>query len=294
MKIRILGARGGITVSGVQFNEYGGNTSCLHLIDDDNNSIVLDAGSGVKNLNLGMFKSLEKESIILLTHFHIDHIIGIPFFMSFFIKDFKFTVYAPKDTQDEVYNTINGILDKDYFPVSIENFNADVSFETFTEGKKITYKSFDIEAMWVNHPSHTLSYKIKNKDKVFVYLTDHEPYESYLHPTHSSLSSYNGDTKALHSRLIEFARDSDVLVIDGEYTDEEYEGRHIGWGHSSINASLKFALEANVKCVIFHHHGQNRTDVQINILYKSIISYLDKENISIEVLFSRENHYIEL
>ncbi len=84
MKVRFLGSRGSIPTPGNSFSEYGGNTSCIQVIDDDGNYIILDAGSGIKNLAYYVFKSEKTESILLLTHFHWDHIMGIPFFAPVF------------------------------------------------------------------------------------------------------------------------------------------------------------------------------------------------------------------
>lgn len=292
MKIRLLGSRGGIQASGPDYNKYGGDTSCFHISDGDD-YIILDAGSGLRKLSPSMLKP-DNESIILLTHFHIDHIIGIPFFIPFFIKDYKFVVYGPKDTPDDVYRVINGFLHKDYFPINIENFESDISFDAFTEGKKLSHKSFDIEALWVNHPCNTLSYKIKNNGKTLVYLTDHEPYKEILHPLHKSLHKYNNDPDLLHARLVDFIKDADVLIVDGEYTPEEYYSKHVGWGHSSMNDSLKLALDGNVKKVVFHHHSQFRTDTQIDILDKDINSYIEENKLPINIMFSKADHCIDI
>lgn len=292
MRIRILGSRGGIQASGPDYNKYGGDTSCFHISDGDD-YIILDGGSGLRKLSPCMLNP-DNESIILLTHFHMDHIIGIPFFTPFFNKNYKFVVYGPKDTANEVYNTVNGILHKDYFPINIEDFKSDISFDTFREGKKLKHKSFNIEAAWINHPCHTLAYKVENNNKTLVYITDHEPYKDIVHPVHESLHKYNNDPDLLHARLINFIKNCDILIIDGEYTTEEYYSKHVGWGHSSFNSSLKLALDANVKKIVFHHHAQFRRDIQIDILEEKIISYVEKNNLPINVMFSKANHYIDI
>ena len=292
MRIRILGTRGGIQASGSNYDKYGGDTSCFHVSDGDN-YIILDGGSGLRKLSPSMVAS-DKESIILLTHFHMDHIIGIPFFTPFFNKDYKFVVYGPKDTPDEVYNSVNGILHKDYFPINIENFQSDISFNTFIEGQKLSYKSFNIEAIWVNHSSNTLAYKVESNGKKIVYMTDHEPYKDFLHPVPPSLSKYNNDTNLLYDRIVDFIKGSDFLIIDGEYTIEEYRSKRVGWGHSSYNSSLKLGLDSGIKQMMFHHHSQFRTDIQLDILDKKITSYIEYNKLPINVIFSKVNHYIDI
>ena len=104
-----------------------GKTS-IQVIDDEGNYVILDAGSGLKNASYYALKSEKTESIILLTHFHWDHIIGIPFFAPFFSDKYSFTIYGPKDSSSEMYDTINNILAKDYFPVNLEQFAANLKF----------------------------------------------------------------------------------------------------------------------------------------------------------------------
>ena len=291
MKIKFLGSRGSIPTPGSSFSEYGGNTSCIQIIDDEENYIILDAGSGIKNLNKYALESQKKESIILLTHFHWDHIIGIPFFIPFYSSEYKFTIYGPKESSVEMYNTINNILAKDYFPINLEQFAAKVDFEEFYEGKKINFGNMTIEALWVNHSCYTLSYKITSNNKVIVYLTDHEPYKKRLHIVHPTLKHYNADL--LHARLVDYIRGADLLIVEGEYTKTEYE-KHIGWGHSTFNDAIQLAIDSNVPYTVTHHHNQERTDEQLKLIHHKFLAYLKKENINLNLAFAKENTFIEI
>ncbi|TXJ55315.1 MBL fold metallo-hydrolase [Brachyspira aalborgi] len=294
MKVRFLGSRGSIPTPGNSFSEYGGNTSCIQVIDDDGNYIILDAGSGIKNLAYYVFKSEKTESILLLTHFHWDHIMGIPFFAPFFSNKYSFTIYGPKDTSGEMYDTINNILAKDYFPVSLEQFSQNLKFDAFFEGKKITFGNMLIEAIWVNHPCHTLSYKITSGNKTIVYLTDHEPYKKRMHEQHPSLEHYNHNADLLHARLIDYVRGANVLIIEGEYTKSEYYNGHVGWGHSTLNDAIQVGLDAEVPYVVIHHHNQDRTDSQIKLIYSKLLAFLQKENIDLQLAFAKEGSYIKI
>ena len=257
MKVRFLGSRGSIPTPGTSFSEYGGNTSCIQVIDDEGNYIILDAGSGLKNLGYYALKSEKKESIILLTHFHWDHIIGIPFFAPFYSNKYSFTIYGPKDNHEEMYETINNILAKDYFPINLEQFG-----------------------------------KITSNDKTLVYLTDHEPYKKRLHIQHPSLDHYNNNANLLHARLIDYVRGANVLIIEGEYTKSEYINGHVGWGHSTLNDAIQVGLDADVPYVIIHHHNQDRTDAQIKLIYNKLLAFLRKENIDLQLAFAKESSYI--
>lgn len=294
MKIRFLGSRGSVPTPGNSYNEYGGNTSCIQILDDNENYIILDAGSGLRTLGHYALKSKKTESIILLTHFHWDHIMGIPFFAPFYSPKYNFTIYGPKDSSDEMYNTINNILAKDYFPVNLEQFVAKLQFDAFYEGKKIVFGDMIIEAIWVNHPCYTLSYKITSGGKSVVYLTDHEPYKRRLHGQHPSLVHYSHNVDLLHARLIDYVRGANVLIIDGEYTKSEYYNGHVGWGHSTLNDAIQVGLDANVPYVIIHHHNQERTDSQIRLIYNKLLAFLNKENIDLQLAFAKEGSYINL
>ena len=294
MKVRFLGSRGSIPTPGNSFNEYGGNTSCIQVIDNEDNYIILDAGSGIKNLSYYVSKSEKTESVLFLTHFHWDHIMGIPFFTPFFSNKYSFTIYGPKDSSNEMYDTINNILAKDYFPVSLEQFSKNLKFEAFYEGKKITFGNMLIEGIWVNHPCHTLSYKITSAGKTVVYLTDHEPYKKRLHEQHPSLEHYNHNADLLHARLIDYVRGADVLIIEGEYTKSEYYNGHVGWGHSTLNDAIQVGLDAGVPYVILHHHNQDRTDSKIKLIYSKLLAFLKKENIDLQLAFAKEGSYIRI
>lgn len=293
MVIKILGCRGSIPTPGSEYSYFGGNTSCIQVIDNNGNYIILDSGTGLRNLIPYALESDKKDSILLLTHFHWDHILGLPFFSPFYSKEFKFKIYGPKDTADEVYSTVSNVLHSDYFPIQIDQLRSNIKFGTFYEGKTITFGDFEIEAIWVNHSCYTLSYKVKSNGKTFIYLTDHESYKKYLHILHPSLEKYNSDTELLHSRLVEYIKGADLLIVDGEYKEEEYEA-HKGWGHSTIDDVLGLALESNVRNIMFHHHHPNRTDKQIGDMAKDLSEHLAKNKINIDFSFSIENSQITL
>ncbi len=295
MLVNFFGSRGSLPSPGLEYNEYGGNTSCIQIVDKEtSNFIILDGGTGLRNLATKLLNSDITESIILLSHFHWDHILGIPFFKPFYIPKFKFTIYGPKKTKEEMYNTINHVLAEDYFPVNFENFKADIKFDTFDEHKKIQFKNFKIEALWTNHPCYTLSYKISLGNKTLVYLTDHEPYTERLHKVHPQLESYNNSGSLLQARLINYLADCDLLIIDAEYTKHEYKNKYRGWGHSSINDSIQLALECRAKQVILHHHGQERTDEQINMIYSQLMQLFKQSNINIKCTYAKENSCLEI
>lgn len=293
MKIRFLGCRGSVPTPGSSYSEYGGNTSCLQVIDNSENYIILDAGSGLRRLQQHALKAKTKDTLILLSHFHWDHIMGIPFFAPFYIKDFSFKIYGPKESSEEMYNTLNKILSKDYFPVNFEQFQCKIDFDIFYEGKKIIFGDMIVEAIFVNHPCYTLSYKITSSGKTFIYMTDHEPYTRRLHATHPSLVNYHS-AEILQARLIDFIRGSDILILDGEYTKAEYFNGHVGWGHSSLNDAIQLAIDSKVPYLVIHHHNQERTDEQLNSIHTKLSAFLRQQKIPLQIAFAKEGSYILL
>ncbi len=295
MLVKFFGNRGSIPTPGLQYSEYGGNTSCIQVVDKDTNHfVILDAGTGMKKLSDDILASKAKEGVVLLSHFHWDHIMGIPFFKPFYVPHFKFVIYGPKSTKEEMYNIMNDILAHDYFPVNFENFKANISFDGFDEYKEIDFHNFHISSLWSNHPCYTLSYKIQLGDKVLVYLTDHEPYMQRLHKVHPQLANYRNNAALLQARLIDYINGAHVLIIDAEYTKQEYNNRFKGWGHSSINEALQLALSARVKQVVIHHHNQERTDVQLNIMQEQVGDLLKNLNVDLKCIYAKEGSSIEI
>lgn len=295
MIIKFFGNRGSIPTPGANYSEYGGNTSCIKLEDENSDEfIILDAGTGLKKLSDEVLASSVRETIILISHFHWDHILGIPFFKPFYIPQFKFTIYGPKSTKEEMYRTMNEVLSHDYFPVNFDNFKAVIEFDGFDENKKIEFGGFKIEALWTNHPCYTLSYKVTLKNKKIVYLTDHEPYLNRLHKTNPQLANYNDNAALLHARLVDYISNSEVLIIDAEYTKKEYETKFTGWGHSSINDAIQLAIDANVKKLVIHHHNQERTDTQLNSMQEQVSALLTTLNVDLECTYAKEGSFLEI
>ncbi len=292
MIVKILGCRGSIPSTGMEFSHFGGNTASIQVIAEGGEYILLDAGTGIRNAVDYAFKSEFREIGLFLTHFHWDHILGMPFFTPFYVDEFKFNIYGPKKTGEEIYKTINGILQPDYFPIQLEQFKSSLEFHGFSEGTIVNMNGFKVEGMWTNHPAFTLAYKVTKNGKSLVYMTDHEPYEKFLHPLNESIAQYKNNTEKLTNRVNNFIKDADLLIIDAEYKEEEY-CNIAGWGHSTVNDVLKLTANSNIKKVLFFHHNQNRTDNALEEMIHNL-SKLPNFNKNINYSFAEENKEIHL
>ncbi len=248
MVIKCWGSRGSISVSGPQYSEYGGDTTCFEVIADSGEIIIIDAGTGIRRLGKSLIKRKQKEYHLLLTHTHWDHILGIPFFgpllysaNKLIIQDRKFAGLTTKQVMDHV-------MKPPFFPVELADFKAEIDFDPSLNGS-FSIGSIDIETISTSHSQDSVGYKFREKDKTFVFLTDNEL--GHDHPQSLGRKAY-----------IEFSRGADLLFHDAEYTLEEYRDK-VGWGHSSVSHVLELALEAGVGQLGLIHLNQDRTDTQM-------------------------------
>ncbi|MBR0103217.1 MAG: MBL fold metallo-hydrolase [Selenomonadaceae bacterium] len=233
-KLTVLGARGSVSVSGKDFSVHGGATSCYRVQAGDE-EIYLDAGTGIVNAT-----PLENSRItILLTHLHLDHVIGLPFFAALTHKDRPIDIYARERAGFLPKEAIDRLIDNPFWPAKIDTYPAKVTFHI--PPKRFSIGAVEVDTLEGCHPGGSTIYKLTYQGKSLVYATDfeHEP-------------------KAC-AALTTFAKDCDLLLYDAQYTAAEYE-RFKGYGHSTPEEGIKIAELANVKKLLFVHHAPWRTD----------------------------------
>jgi phosphoribosyl 1,2-cyclic phosphodiesterase len=269
MKIKFWGTRGSIPVSGKEFLKYGGSTTCLEVIDKNNESIIVDCGTGIKNLGIEMARRNKDKIYIIFTHQHWDHVLGFPFFAPIYNKKNEIIITGCSYTTDDVRAIVSKIMQPPGFPVKFEEIDAKFKFMAMLENG-IRINNIEIKPIELSHPNGGLGYKFIEDGKTAVFLTDNEL--KYTHPGGRSFNEY-----------AEFVRGADLLIADSDYTDSEYEYRKT-WGHSTFNDALELAIKSDVKKLILFHHNQNRTDRQID----SIVRYCNRKikNIDINLVCS--------
>ncbi|MFA5903178.1 MAG: MBL fold metallo-hydrolase, partial [Desulfobacula sp.] len=219
MIIKCWGSRGSVPVSGRPYLKYGGDTTCIEVTAKTGETVIIDAGTGLRRLGNSLIERDIKRFYLLLTHAHWDHILGIAFFkplqfskVSMIAQDRFFSGIRTRDVLHEVMKT-------PFFPIGLQDFKADIQFEkeintTFSIG------SINVETIPTSHNNGGLGYRFIEDGKSFVFLTDNEL--GFDHPESRGFKAY-----------MEFAANADLLFHDGEYTQDEYQ-RKKGWGHSSV------------------------------------------------------------
>jgi phosphoribosyl 1,2-cyclic phosphodiesterase len=270
MKLKFWGVRGSIPTPGKDTVKYGGNTPSLELRLDNDQLIIFDAGTGIRNL--GDYLIAKGESLntsILVTHPHWDHIQGFPFFKPAFISGNEITVYGTDREEIDLQHIIADQMKRIYFPVQLNELKAKIHFRSIGE-EEFTVHGATVRTMYMNHPGFTVGYRLEHNGRTIVYISDNEPFD---HAAAVSLSNFEplvmkkfsetpGDA---HARIVEFAKNADVFIHDSTYTPEEYVDK-VGWGHSHYLFTLSIADKARVKHCILFHHEPNRTDAQIDAI----------------------------
>lgn len=245
-----LGVRGSVPVSGEQTARYGGNTSC-YLVRTGEQSLLLDAGSGLTRLNRpldGGPASGDRPMALLLTHAHGDHVMGLPLFWRMFDPEFRCQVCGPAWRGMGVRAQYGHYMSPPTWPVGPEAFRAALSWRDLREsGDRLELGGVLVEAQGVRHPGATVAYRLTKDGKRLVYAPDME---------------LAGETD---QRMTDFCRDCDLLLADGQYTRAEYP-RKRGWGHSAMEDAAGLGLRAGVRRTILTHHAPDRTDDALDAL----------------------------
>jgi len=251
MKIRIWGCRGSLPTPGPNTIKYGGNTTCVEVRLNDGSVIILDAGSGIRNLGKALIKE-ENITIIhlFLTHAHWDHLMGFPFFRPAYLERYKIHVRGGPRAKRSLRNYLRHQMEAPYFPVRFDAMKADF---VFTEGdpEKRIIGSAEVVPIRLNHPNGSYGIKIMEEGKAFVFFTDHEL--DFMHERSLESNGY-----------INFCKGADLLLHDAQYTDKEYRLTR-GWGHSTFNSATDFSMKAEVRRFGIFHHDPDHTDKQIDM-----------------------------
>ncbi|MDA8140286.1 MAG: MBL fold metallo-hydrolase [Desulfobacteraceae bacterium] len=305
MRLKFWGVRGSIPCPGPATVKYGGNTACLELnIDEIHRRIIIDAGSGIRQLGNQMMaeKNGGADSIqaeIFLTHTHWDHIMGFPFFTPIYQPNSKFTIYGPVTYEEEpLKEVLSGQWTYRYFPVRHEDLSSNVSYAHLKEGEYDLGQGVGLHTKYLNHPLLCLGYRFEFKGKVICTAYDTEPFIN-LFTADPSDPAYDADIFAQgeqvvaeeNERLEKFIHGADLLVYDTQYTAQEYRKNRVGWGHSSIEQGIEMARRGNVKRLALFHHDIQRSDAQLDDLTQQ---HCGNGGGATEVFFAREGMEIHI
>lgn len=285
MIVEFWGVRGTLPVTGKKSLRYGGNTNCITLTFGNKNIFMFDAGTGIKELSNYLVQNnhFPFKAKIFISHPHYDHINGIPFFAPLYMKGNEFEFFGTDQPKLSFKDQISKQMDSVYFPVTINEFSATVSYHSISE-EKLTIDCATVETMLLNHPGRCLGYRVEYKGKIFCYVSDNE----LSLPTDTA--RYN---QFEVDRLIKFVKDADVLIIDATYTDDEYV-KKIGWGHSCLSSVIDVADKAKVKLLCLHHHDPDQSDDDIDAKLKQAQEMLDSRQSTTKCIAPREGDKITI
>jgi phosphoribosyl 1,2-cyclic phosphodiesterase len=289
MLLKFWGTRGSIPVPGNNTLIYGGNTPCVEVRDKDNNLIILDAGSGLRELGKQISQNKIEDSIhIFISHYHWDHIQGIPFFIPLYEKGNNITFYGEGSSDKKVKEMLSHQMTSTYFPINIDKVGAKTNFVEIKTNSVYQIGNIKVETRRANHSSPTITFKLTEGNKNFVYMTDNELYMKDSTQGYSQKEILNKNKE-----LIDFCSGCDYLIHDSMYDEISVLGKK-GWGHSGNITLAHFSILSKVKNLVLFHYNPDYCDEKIESLLKETISVLNSENSGINCVASKEGMYIEL
>lgn len=265
MLVRFWGVRGSTPTPQSENLRYGGNTSCVE-VRVNGHIYVFDCGTGFRNLG----KQLSQERAgdgknshpinahIFLSHFHWDHIQGIPFFSPLYNdRESSFVFHSSSRTRG-LQQALEEQMAEPYFPVNMSDMAAHRQFCTIDEGRT-QLEGCTVQSMWLNHPQGCLGFRMETQGKVIVYATDNEP----------------GDP-VFDKSVRKLAEGADLLIYDAQYLPEEYAARKQGWGHSHWREAINVVMESGAKELILFHHDPDHSDSCIDSVVKQAREHYPK------------------
>ncbi|MBL9037565.1 MAG: MBL fold metallo-hydrolase [Archangium sp.] len=252
--MRFWGVRGSIPTPGPTTARYGGNTPCIEVRIGDE-LVLFDLGTGIRGF--GESAKPPIRGTIFISHYHYDHLQGLPFFVPIFNPRNEFTIRGPTREGRTVQDVISGQMQQPFFPVTAEMvFRAKLTYEPMAAGDTVRIGDGVVTALETNHPGGNLAYRIDCQGKSIVYATDTE------HGTERD------------SKLIEFARGADIFIYDAMYTEDEYRGKigsaKLGWGHSTWQTAVEIANTAGIGTLVLFHHDPTRSDDALDALVAEV------------------------
>ncbi len=287
MLMKFWGTRGSIPVPGEDTLRYGGNTPCVEIRASNKKLLVLDAGSGIRKLGNQLDSCGFNEAVnILISHYHWDHIQGIPFFTPLYNKRCKINFYGQANNEGGVSGILSRQMNSINFPIQIDELSAEINFNPIGADKEYDISDLKIETLQANHSAPTLCYKISENDKSIVYLTDNE---LAINEGPDLLENF----EELNKNLIDFCKNCNYLIHDTMYDEVTLKEKR-GWGHSGNISLAYFSMVAEIKNLILFHYNPDYTDVKIDQMLEETKNYLSQNNSPVNCIAAKEGMEIEI
>lgn len=299
--LRFWGVRGSYPAPFETHLKAGGNTSCVEVRVGDH-LLICDAGTGIIPLGNSLMAQQEVRSLmLLLTHYHWDHISGLPFFVPAFVPNWTLKVFGPGKNLDEVEESVSQQMRSPYFPVETETWLANIHYLE-TNSIHLEHGPIRIQRFNVHHPGTTFGYRIEAAGKTIVYVSDNEllfldaPIKATL-----EAPDVGDEERALLEQMreeekwvsLKFMMDADILIHDSQYTPEDYD-RKRGWGHSCYLDTVDCAIDARVKELYLFHLDPNYPDDVVDQLHANALQRIRERGAQLKCHVAREGLTIPL
>jgi phosphoribosyl 1,2-cyclic phosphodiesterase len=260
MRLKFWGVRGSTPTPQPENLRYGGNTSCVEVRIGEE-LYVFDCGTGFRALGQQLRREFNGRPIsahIFVSHFHWDHIQGIPFFAPLYdAAENRFQFHSSSRTRS-LKRVMEEQMAAPYFPVDMSEMKAQRDFYDIEQGK-VQFGQVQVEAMWLNHPQGCLGFRLQTQSGAVVYATDNEP-----------------GNEMFDKNLRKLAEGADVLIYDAQYLPQEYEAHKRGWGHSHWREAVNVVMESGAKELILFHHDPDHSDGCIDEVVREARNYYPK------------------
>ncbi|HEY3497905.1 MAG TPA: MBL fold metallo-hydrolase [Polyangiaceae bacterium] len=289
--VRFWGTRGSIPTPGHKTRRFGGNTSCVEIRVGDL-LLVCDGGTGLRELGLDLVARGKPrlEAHLFFSHMHWDHIQGFPFFVPAYAPTNDLYVYEVASGDDRVQRLLHGQMRSEYFPVTFADLGARIVGRHFEDGAT-RFGAVRVRCLEQKHPGRSFAYAFEIDGRKIVYATDSE-LDLLLADPEGVLRDPD-ELRRLPDELVSFCRDADLLIADGQYTDDEYP-KKVGWGHARASTVVDLARQAGVKqCAIFHHDPMH-TDDLVDQKIESVRQRLERAGSPCLVFGAREGLVLKL
>jgi phosphoribosyl 1,2-cyclic phosphodiesterase len=268
MKVKFWGVRGSIASPGPHTVRYGGNTTCIEVRTDNNELIILDAGTGIFPLSQTLLAELPVQANVFISHSHWDHIQGLPFFIPNFIPGNVLRLHGAYDpvSGQGVEQVMSVQLQYSYFPVREAEMKGSIEYVTLMPEQSIQIGSATVTPYLLNHPVINFGYRIEANGKSVFFTGDHEPPYNIYAPEDPEYAEYQGFVDEKQAGIIRGMQGVDVLIADTSYTAQEYPAK-VGWGHGTYQTSIEAACRAGAKVLYCTHHEPTRSDDALEAAY---------------------------
>lgn len=252
MKVTIWGCRGSLPAPGSDTVRYGGNTSCLEVELANGSVVVLDAGTGIRELGVKLKRRGVRRIHLLLTHLHLDHVEGLRFFEPLWDEQVEIDIWGPPSPVVSLRERVALAFSPPLFPIEIVDVPARVNFIDVPR-ERWMLEGATLQAETIVHPGPTVGYRIETDEGTLAYLPDHEP----------ALTSSIGERSRDWISGASLAAGADLLVHDAQFSEEEYSQR-VGWGHSSFTDAIAYGAAVDADRILLFHHDPSHDDAWLD------------------------------